>query len=103
MTDRRGSNVWGTPSVAEPTQSWPGRPGVGQVPPPLADTAAPRRPPGSLEPTLRRTRDDLVVWGWLALSALLLLVFAFALWDRPVDSSPTPTTVSSTTETSDAP
>jgi hypothetical protein len=120
MTDRRSGNVWRTPSsTAKPTQRWPGRPDGGQLPTqrwqgrpdggqlatPSADTAAPRRPPpGSLQQTLRRARADLVLWGGLALGALLLLLIAFALWDRPVDESPTVrTTVVSTSETSNAP
>lgn len=121
MTDRRSGNVWRTPSsTAKPTQRWPGRPDGGQLPTqrwpgrpdggqlatPSADTAAPRRRPlpGSLQQTLHRARADLVLWGGLALGALLLLLTAFALWDRPVDESPTVrTTVVSTSETSIAP
>ena len=134
MTDRRSGNVWRTPSSTAkptqrwpgrpdagqlptqrwpdrpdagqlPTQRWPGRPDAGQLPTPSADTAAPRRPPpGSSQQTLRRARADLVLWAGLALGALLLLLIAFALWDRPVDESPTVrTTVVSTSETSNAP
>jgi len=106
MTDPRGGNVWRTPSsTAKPTQRWPGRPDAGRLPTPSANTSAPRRPPpASLQQTLRRARADLVLWGGLALGALLLLLIAFALWDRPVDSSPpVRTTVVSTSEGSNAP
>jgi hypothetical protein len=106
MTDQGSGNVWGAPSPASrPTQRWPGRHDAGQLPTRSADTAAPKRlPPGSLQQTPCRTRADLILWAGLALGALLLLLIAFALWDRPVDSSPTVrTTVVSTSETSNAP
>jgi hypothetical protein len=102
MTEREGRNVWGDPSPAEPTQRWRSRlepggvgevgdvGGQGGVPTPPTDSVArrqrPSRPAGRGR---RRVPADLVVWGVLAFGALLLLLCAFALWDRPTDPSAT--------------
>lgn len=114
MTEREGRNVWGAPSSAEPTQRWRGRlevggvgevGDVGDVPTPPTDTVARRQRASSPAGRgRRRVPADLVLWGVLAFSALLLLLCAFALWDRPTDpSAPLGTSAVSTSEASHAP
>ena len=96
MNEREGRNLWGAPSSAKPTQRWRGRPevgGVGEVGDvPTSsmptDTVAPSQPRTSPSGRGgRRVPADLVLWGVLAFSALLLLLCAFALWDRGTDPS----------------
>jgi hypothetical protein len=110
MTDRRGDNVWRTPGspaeAREPDQRWPGRPE--SQPPPRAYDLGPRspggqrsaasngRPRGPSDPGQEAGGQGLVLWSVLAVSALLLLLGAFARWERPTESPPTgsPATVS---------
>jgi hypothetical protein len=75
-----GDNVWGAAGSATPAQRWPGLPAR-----PADRTVTTAGQPGPA-PRLRAAPPSVVVWAALALTSFLLMLAAFAAWDRPVDT-----------------